>query len=214
MLIDMCAGKCKSTNYLKRLAEDLFADVIPQTWRSKYTVANISASAWVNDFVKRVVQLQQLKDKPDFGQSGLWLGGLLFPEAYLTATRQSVAQKNDWSLEELIMEFKINPTQEELDNNPSGFVISGFSMQGAEYSAQDQSIKLTESLGSSLPLVNLKWVHKSAVDPEAQEQLIQIPVYLNKQRTNLITSVMIPTQGIPSFVWYQRGVAFFSWSTE
>ena len=112
------------------------------------------------------------------------------------------------------MEFKINPTQEELDNNPSGFVISGFSMQGAEYSAQDQSIKLTESLGSSLPLVNLKWVHKSAVDPEAQEQLIQIPVYLNKQRTNLITSVMIPTQGIPSFVWYQRGVAFFSWSTE
>jgi len=61
----------------------------------------------------------------------------LFPEAYLTATRQSVAQKNDWSLEELIMEFKINPTQDELDNNPSGFVISGFSMQGAEYSAQD-----------------------------------------------------------------------------
>lgn len=61
----------------------------------------------------------------------------MFPEAYLTATRQSVAQKNDWSLEELIMEFKINPTQEELDNNPSGFVISGFSMQGAEYSAQD-----------------------------------------------------------------------------
>lgn len=61
----------------------------------------------------------------------------MFPEAYLTATRQSVAQKNDWSLEELIMEFKINPTQDELDNNPSGFVISGFSMQGAEYSAQD-----------------------------------------------------------------------------
>lgn len=55
MMIEMCAGKCKSTNYLKRLAEDLFADVIPQVWRSKYTVANISASAWVNDFVKRVV---------------------------------------------------------------------------------------------------------------------------------------------------------------
>jgi len=62
------------------------------------------------------------------------------------------------------MDFKINPTQEELDDNPSGFVLSNFSMQGAEYSAADQSIKLTESLGSSLPLVNLKWVHKSQVN--------------------------------------------------
>ena len=29
------------------------------------------------------------------------MGGLLFPEAYLTATRQYVAQNNHWSLEEL-----------------------------------------------------------------------------------------------------------------
>lgn len=90
LLIDMCAGKRKSTNALKKLAEELFADMIPKTWR-KYTVANISATAWVTDFVKRVVQLKVLSGKTDFGQSGLWLGGLLFPEAYLTATRQSVA---------------------------------------------------------------------------------------------------------------------------
>lgn len=86
----MCKGLRKSTNALKKLAEDLFADVVPTTWR-KYTVANISATIWVNDFVKRVIQLQDLSGKSDFGQSGLWLGGLLFPEAYLTATRQSVA---------------------------------------------------------------------------------------------------------------------------
>jgi len=53
MLIQMCAGTRKSTNALKRLAEDIFGDVIPATWR-KYTVANISATAWVSDFVKRV----------------------------------------------------------------------------------------------------------------------------------------------------------------
>ena len=29
------------------------------------------------------------------------MGGVLFPEAYLTATRQFVAQNNHWSLEEL-----------------------------------------------------------------------------------------------------------------
>jgi len=45
-----------------------------------------------------------------------------------------VAQRNNWSLEELAMEFQIDPSQDELANNPSGFVLSGFSMQGAEYS--------------------------------------------------------------------------------
>lgn len=53
-LIEMCSGKRKSTNVLKLLAENIFADVIPTSWR-KYTVANISATAWVSDFVKRVV---------------------------------------------------------------------------------------------------------------------------------------------------------------
>lgn len=58
-LIEMCKGDRKSTNNLKSLAEDLFADVIPASWR-KYTVANIAATEWVSDFVKRVVQLKKL----------------------------------------------------------------------------------------------------------------------------------------------------------
>ena len=44
--------------------------------------------------------------------------------------------------------------------------------------------------------------------------MIQIPVYLNKQRTNLLTSVSIPTYGIPGYVWYQRGAALFAWGNE
>ena len=65
-----------------------------------------------------------------------------------------------------------------------------------------------------MPLVNLKWVHKSQATQVGEDESIQIPVYLNKQRKNLITAVMISTQGVPSYVWYQRGVAFFSWDTE
>ena len=53
----------------------------------KYTVPNISATVWINDFIKRVEQLKKLSGQKDFGQSGLWYGGLLYPDAYLTATR-------------------------------------------------------------------------------------------------------------------------------
>jgi hypothetical protein len=34
----------------------------------------------------------------------VWLGGLFIAEAYVTATRQYVAQANNWSLEELQLE--------------------------------------------------------------------------------------------------------------
>lgn len=37
----------------------------------------------------------------------MWLGGLLNPEAYITATRQCIAQANSWSLEELMLDVTI-----------------------------------------------------------------------------------------------------------
>ena len=37
----------------------------------------------------------------------VWLGGLFIPEAYITATRQYVAQANSWSLEELGLDVRV-----------------------------------------------------------------------------------------------------------
>lgn len=39
------------------------------------------------------------------------LGGLFVPEAYITATRQYVAQANSWSLEELCLEVNVTASQ-------------------------------------------------------------------------------------------------------
>jgi len=66
MLIEMCKGERKSTNVLRVLAEALHVDVIPKKWRV-YVVANVSATVWVTDFVKRVEQLQELSKSKDFG---------------------------------------------------------------------------------------------------------------------------------------------------
>jgi dynein heavy chain 1 len=53
----------------------------------------------------------------------MWFGGLLFPEAFMTASRQSVAQENKWSLEELELKFEVDPSEEAIKNNPCGFII-------------------------------------------------------------------------------------------
>ena len=39
--------------------------------------------------------------------STFWLGGLFAPEAFITATRQCVAQANSWSLEDLKLDVYI-----------------------------------------------------------------------------------------------------------
>lgn len=39
------------------------------------------------------------------------LGSLFVPEAYITATRQYVAQANSWSLEELYLEVNVTSAQ-------------------------------------------------------------------------------------------------------
>jgi len=221
MLIEMCQGERKSTQFLKQLAEELHADLIPNKWR-KYVVPNISATIWIKDFVTRVEQLKKLSAQGDFGQSGLWYGGLLYPEAYLTATRQAVAQNNNWSLEELELQFEINLTEKQIQENKQGFILTGFTMQGAEYKTDEERFGLTEKLQANLPNVNFKWVHKKQRQEELAKQgitedatqQIQIPVYLNTMRRVLITPVKINTHGIPQYVWYQRGVALFAWSQQ
>ena len=132
----------------------------------------------------------------------------------MTATRQSVAQDNKWSLEELDLKFEVDPSDDAIANNPQGFIVDGLSIEGASYSKEDMRVKLSESLSSFLPRANLKWVNKTKQDEASADEYIQIPVYLNKQRSTLLFSVKVPTFGIPAFVWYQRGVALFAWNKD
>lgn len=54
----------------------------------------------------------------------VWLGGLFNPEAYITATRQCVAQANSWSLEELTLEVSIADSEGQV-TAAGGFNIKG-----------------------------------------------------------------------------------------
>lgn len=55
----------------------------------------------------------------------MWLGGLLNPEAYITATRQCVAQANSWSLEELQLEVTITDSNDKNSVPSDCFAVIG-----------------------------------------------------------------------------------------
>jgi hypothetical protein len=65
------------------------------------------------------------------------------------------------------LQFEINLSDAQIEKNNQGFILTGFTMQGAEFSIDDDRFKLTEKLQANLPNVNFKWVHKK----QRQEEL-------------------------------------------
>jgi dynein heavy chain 1, cytosolic len=80
----------------------------------------MAVSAWVANFARRLVQLDHIASLDNLNNVEVWLGGLFFPEAYITATRQAVAHRKKWSLETLHLRLDI-----ERVNDPGAFIVDG-----------------------------------------------------------------------------------------
>jgi dynein heavy chain 1 len=142
--------------------DKLVKGVVPQQWK-KYTVPHdTTVSVWMSDLAQRLNQLQKLSEVSQReGAKGLksipiWLGGLFNPEAYITATRQFVAQANSWSLEELELEVIVHEGKVESGNDQGGFFIQGLKLQGA--SCSKNHLKLTSVIMTDLPPILLRWI--------------------------------------------------------
>jgi dynein heavy chain 1 len=98
----------------------LVLGTIPDHWRRYKVKKTMSVSEWIPDFARRLAQLDNLTEKDNLTDVEVWLGGLFFPEAYITATRQAVAHRKKWSLETLHLRLDI-----ERVNDPNAFIIDG-----------------------------------------------------------------------------------------
>ena len=206
-LIEMCKGNIKSTNELREVARELFNDSVPKPWQM-YPTLELNVTEWILDLRSRVMQLNRITVEKDYGRSSLWLGGLIFPEAYLTATRQSVAQELKVPLDELVLSVELPEKIESVPN--TNFVLKGLCIEGAEWSYEQNKLIMTDSLFSQLPPFMLKWSVKSA---DGMKNMFPIPVYLNTMRRNLLFSVYISNESeLSNEDWYQRGIALVSWN--
>ena len=206
-LILMSKGESKSTNELREIAKNLFNDAVPKVWQI-YSTLELNITEWILDFKNRINQLNKITQARDYGRSGLWLGGLIFPEAYLTATRQSVAQELKVSLDELMLSVELVKNITSVDN--TCFVLKGLCIEGAEWNYNENKLIMTDSLFSQLPPFLLKWSIKKNAN---MNNIFPIPVYMNTMRKNLLFSVFIKNESVLSDSdWYQRGIALISWN--
>ena len=97
-----------------------YTGTIPDHWR-KYKVHKVmSVSEWIPNFSRRLAQLDYISGLSDLSNIEVWLGGLFYPEAYITATRQAVAHRKKWSLETLYLQLDLEKV-----NDPEAFIIDG-----------------------------------------------------------------------------------------
>ena len=80
----------------------------------------MSVSEWIPNFARRLAQLDHISGLDSLNNIEVWLGGLFYPEAYVTATRQAVAHRKKWSLETLHLQLDLEKV-----NDPEAFIIDG-----------------------------------------------------------------------------------------
>ncbi|XP_069694728.1 dynein heavy chain, cytoplasmic isoform X3 [Periplaneta americana] len=215
----ICQGEKKQTNYHRAMLSDLVKGILPPSWR-RYTVPRgCTVIQWITDFSQRVKQLQEVSLLVSQGGAKelktfhVWLGGLLNPEAYITATRQCIAQANSWSLEELMLDVTITDGAAEASRagmDECSFGVVGLKLQGAQ--CRSNQLHLTSTIMMDLPVTLLRWIRVGTSGTDtlwlSRQGKLSLPVYLNSTRTELLFTVdlnIAPGQDQHSF--YERGVA-------
>ena len=164
-------------------------------------LANLSA---------RLTQLEDLAKGADDRKS-VWLGGLFQPEAYITATRQTVAHKNGWSLEQLSLSVALNQTSDVDAFSIEGKLkftipnaiadVAGLKLEGADWSGS--GLTLNDGRPVALGASQLNWRKTDAVNSD--KKTVNLPVYLNGDRADVLFAVDL-SSSLGQDAVAQRGV--------
>ncbi|CDJ33136.1 Cytoplasmic dynein heavy chain, related [Eimeria mitis] len=238
-LLLVCKGELKITNSLRELASQISSSKVPPEWSQVYVSSQeLTVKEWLEDFSRRLAQLAMVsrefgttgeeddavqteaamhllarqRDNGELTQWRIWLGGLFFPSAYLTATRQAVAQAKGWSLDDLAVEVIVGSSEAKDDQC---FIITGLTVEGAAWNSTEACLDVTHTLASNLPPMVMRWYHKADGCKFKQPGVTYIatPLFLNRSRKDLVAFVDLPAHAqYPPSLWVQRGTAVLLWS--
>lgn len=171
---------------------------------------NTSLAQYIINLSARLAQLEELAKGTDKRQ-GVWLGGLFQPEAYITATRQTVAHKNGWSLEQLSLSLALKQSSDADDFSIEGkhpyscsdikADMTGLKLEGADWS--DSGLMLNDGRPVALGVSQLSWTKTETISDN--KSTVNLPVYLNGDRADVLFAVDL-TSALGQDAVAQRGV--------
>ncbi|KAF8640937.1 hypothetical protein AX17_000584 [Amanita inopinata Kibby_2008] len=195
-VVKVCQGDLKQTNHLRTLMSSLTKGTIPDHWRRYKVPKSMAASQWIANLARRLEQLDTIAGLENLSNVEVWLGGLFFPEAYITATRQAIAHRKRWSLETLSLRLDI-----ERVNDPGTFILDGLVLEGASWVSDRLSLNSGEAV--RLSSSQIRWVQE---DESLRQGLVNLPVYLNNDRSDVLFTVDLPFDNSAGTLVAMRGV--------
>ena len=143
------------------------------------------------------------------------MGGLYFPQAFLTASLQNYARRIQEAIDTISFGFEVLDEGEIKEAPEKGVIITGLFLEGARWDHEEKCLveSRAKELFTNLPPVKLEPI----VNRAKPKDVYTCPVYKTLKRagtlsttgdsTNFVLPIELPCGKQPDSHWIKRGVA-------
>ena len=202
-LVDVCAQRAKRTTRTSALLACVEHDTLPDAWRVYAVPAGTTLGAWLDEFGARLAQLGAVAGAAEPAAERVALGRMFAPGAFLTATRQAEAHRQQRSLEELEVVLHLGERQPGASGSPHGYPLAPLLLDGAEW--RDSLVVPNEGTTSSVSGV-LVWRQRGARHGAPGRSSVTLPVFLNSDRQQVLFQTEV-SANMAQPMAVQRGIA-------
>ena len=205
-------GKLTMSEGMERLEAELALDRVPSSWAKLAWPSQRGLAAWKHNLTQRCAQLNEwVAAGANEPLKVTWIAGLINPQSFLTAVRQTGAQRMGAELDKLTIATEITKkmSKDEIDApSRDGAYISGMYMQGARWDAAGGFVERSRSreMYCEMPIVNVRAVNAEKLEAETKGSFA-CPVYKTEQRgPTFVFMSQLKTKSPPAR-WILAGVS-------
>jgi dynein heavy chain len=179
------AGELTMSDSMDALKTCLYLDRVPPTWAKRAWPSLRGLSTWLNNFMARLVQLEEWQNNPADIPKVTWISGLYNPQSFLTAICQVTAQKNQWELDKLVTWTDVTKkmTVDEVEGSMrEGAYVIGLKLQGARWDSQAGLLDRSKpkEMFCQMPIISVRGLAADKVDTSTG--IYVCPTYKTEQR--------------------------------
>lgn len=169
---------------LENLADSINHGKIPKLWLSVSYPSLKSLGDYVNDFLKRIIHLQNwcANGPPDI----FWLPGFYFTQAFLTSAQQNFARKYKIPIDLLSFEYTVlQPSASSM--RIDGVCVSGLFIEGAQWSMEKQHLieSTPRMLYNAMPII---WIKPAKREDIPVKHSYRCPLYKTSERRGVLST--------------------------
>lgn len=200
-------GELQMSDAMETLMNELFLGKVPSSWEKVSFVSIRFLAGWLEDLNLRLRQLQDWV--VDLGMPRVvWVAGFFNPQSFLTAILQTMARKNEWPLDRVVVATEVTKKNVSEVEHPArdGAFIHGLAMEGARWDTNQAAISpsLPKEMFYHMPVMLAKAI---PVDKSEFKDSFLCPVYKTKQRGHTFVFKANLRTKLPASTWIIAGVA-------